>query len=153
MRTYTAQKQFVWRRFRWATYGALIILALTAVAASAAVFQYSMPAVTSKEAAFLWIPSGAGQVRGVVMCGMTLVEREYAKDERVRQACANQQLAIVFLKCGLSQAELQKVLDDLALFVDEWCCEKFLMAEDLNRDRFVEFTNFSIFANNCLRQE
>jgi len=97
-------------------YSVLIILVLTATAASAAVFQYSVPVATSKgeKAAFMWIPCDAGQVRGVVVCGMTLMEREFTKDERIRQACTNQQLAIVFLKCGLSQTELQKVLDDFA---------------------------------------
>ena len=64
--------------------------------------------------AFLWIPPQARQVRGVVMAGMTLMEREFAKDARIRQACADQQLAIGFLKCGLSAIEPQKVLDDLA---------------------------------------
>jgi len=44
-------------------------------------------------------------------------------------------------------------LDDLALFVDKWCYEEFLMGEDLNRDGIVNFTDFSIFANNWLWQE
>ncbi|MCX5683837.1 MAG: hypothetical protein NT049_09150, partial [Planctomycetota bacterium] len=64
--------------------------------------------------AFLWIPPQAREVRGVVMAGMTLMEREFSKDARIRQACADQQLAIVFLKCGLLAADPQKVLDDLA---------------------------------------
>jgi hypothetical protein len=94
----------------------LLILLFTATIVPAAVFQYSVPIETSKgeKAAFLWVPPGAGQVRGVVIGGMTLMEREFAKDECIRQACADQQLAIVFLKCGLGQANLQKVLGDLA---------------------------------------
>ncbi|HUT32561.1 MAG TPA: hypothetical protein VNE39_03690 [Planctomycetota bacterium] len=94
---------------------ALAIVASLAASAFAAVFQYTVPVATSKgeSAAFLWIPPQARQVRGVVMGGMTLMERECAKDPRLRQACAAEQLAIVFLKCGLGSADLQKVLDDL----------------------------------------
>jgi hypothetical protein len=96
--------------------GGLILLALHAVSASAAVFQYAVPVTTSRgeRTAFLWIPPQADHVRGVVMGGMTLMEREFAKDEQIRQACAQEQLAIVFLKCGLGAADSQKVLDDLA---------------------------------------
>jgi hypothetical protein len=95
----------------------LIALAPGASATRAAVFQYSVPVQTTKPApseAFLWIPPEAKQIRGVVMAGMTLMEREFAKDEQIRKACSEQQLALVFLKCGLSAADPQKVLDDLA---------------------------------------
>jgi hypothetical protein len=94
----------------------LLILLFMSTIVSAAVFQYSVPIETSRgeRSAFLWIPAGAKQVRGVVVGGMTLMEREFAGDECIRQACANQQLAIVFLKCGLGQTDLQKVLNDLA---------------------------------------
>lgn len=37
-----------------------------------------------------------------------------AKDERIRKACAEEQLAIVFLQTGLGSIDIQKVLDDLA---------------------------------------
>jgi len=95
---------------------ALIILAVCTFSASGAVFQYTAAVTTDRgeSAAFLWVPPGARQVRGVVAGGMTLMEREFAKDARIRQACADQQLAIVFLKCGLGRADLQAVLDDLA---------------------------------------
>ncbi len=83
---------------------------------SAAVFQYSVPVATKKQPseAFLWIPPQAARVRGVVLGGMTLAERELVKDERIRRACAEEQLALVFLKCGLGACDLQTVLDDLA---------------------------------------
>jgi hypothetical protein len=95
---------------------ALIVLAILTFSASGAVFQYAATVATEKgpSAAFLWIPPEATEVRGVVMSGMTLMEREFSKDARIRQACADQQLAIVFLKCGLAGPDLQKVLDDLA---------------------------------------
>jgi len=83
---------------------------------SAAVFQYAAPVATAKSEsqAFLWIPPQAKQVRGVVMAGMTLMEREFVKDAVIRKACTDEQLAIVFLKCGLSAADPQRVLDDFA---------------------------------------
>jgi hypothetical protein len=48
------------------------------------------------------------------MAGMTLMEREMARDSVIRRACADEQLAIVFLKCGLGRVDVQKVLDDFA---------------------------------------
>lgn len=92
------------------------LLATWALPASAAVFQYTVPVETAKgpSAAFLWIPPQATHVRGLVIGGMTLMERELVKDPVIRQACAQEQLALVFLKCGLSAVKLQDVLDDLA---------------------------------------
>ncbi len=85
-------------------------------AATDAVFQYAIPVTTpkAKGSAFLWIPPEAKQVRGVVMAGMTLAERELVKDERIRKVCADEQLAIVFLTTGLGSVDIQKILDDLA---------------------------------------
>ncbi len=84
--------------------------------ASSAVFQYVVPVATSKgeATAFLWIPPQAPRIRGAVVGGMTLMEREMAKDPQIRQACAAENLAIVFLKCGLGQTDVQTVLTDLA---------------------------------------
>ena len=94
----------------------LILLALFAASSPAAVFQYTVAVATEKgqSQAFLWLPPQAKQIRGIVIGGMTLAERELVKDPAIRQACADQQLAIIFLKCGLSAADPQKVLDDLA---------------------------------------
>jgi hypothetical protein len=116
MSIYTVRKQSIWRPLMLSVYASFAILVFSTTIVSAAVFQYSVPIETSKgqRSAFLWIPSGARQVRGIVVGGMTLMEREFAKDKCIRQACANQQLAIVFLKCGLGQTDLQKVLNDLA---------------------------------------
>ena len=96
--------------------GALIALAVWTASASGAVFQYAVPVATEKgpSTAFLWIPPKAKRVRGAVLGGMTLMEREFAKDVRIRRACADGQLAVIFLKCGLSRPDVQKVLDDLA---------------------------------------
>jgi len=84
--------------------------------ASSAVFQYTVPLATDRgqRGAFLWIPPQAPHIRGVVIGGMTLMEREKAKDPIIREACAAENLAIVFLKCGLGQVDLQSLLNDLA---------------------------------------
>ena len=116
MNTYTPRKQSIWRLLMLSVYASFAILVFSATIVSAAVFQYSTPIETSKgeRATFLWIPPQAKQVRGIMVGGMTLMEREFSKDKCIRQACANQQLAIIFLKCGLAQTDLQKVLNDLA---------------------------------------
>lgn len=94
----------------------LSILAIGALSASAAVFQYTVPVTTAKKpgTAFLWIPPQAQQVRGMVVAGMTLMEREFAKDAVIRKACEDEGLAILFFTCGLSETDLPKVLSDLA---------------------------------------
>lgn len=94
----------------------LLSLAFLAASARAAVFQYAIPVAAAKgeSMAFLWLPPEARQVRGIVMVGMTLAERELAKDPRIRQACAAEGLAIVFLKCGLGAVDIPMVLDALA---------------------------------------
>ena len=95
---------------------ALTTLAIGSFSASAAVFQYTVPVTTPKNpsAAFLWIPAEAKQVQGLLVAGMTLMEREFAKDAAIRKACADEGLAILFFKCGLSEIDLPRVLNDLA---------------------------------------
>jgi len=95
--------------------GVLIVLGALPLSAPGAVFQYSVPVATAKgqSTAFLWVPPKATYVRGVVIGGMTLMEREMARDPRIRRACDAEGLAIVFLRCGLLEADVQKVLDDL----------------------------------------
>jgi len=101
---------------RAALFAAAVCMLALPPAASSAVFQYAVPVATNRgpSTAFLWIPPRASRIRGVVIGGMTLMEREMAKDPCIRQACAAEHLAIVFLKCGLGRADLQQVLDDLA---------------------------------------
>jgi len=95
---------------------ALIVLALLSGAAVGAVFQYNVAVETDKNAseAFCWLPPQAERINGAVVGGMTLMEREMARDATIRKACGDQGLAIVFLKCGLGKVNVQKVLDDLA---------------------------------------
>jgi hypothetical protein len=85
-------------------------------AADDAVFQYALstPAKKGNATVFLWIPPEATQVRGVLMAGMTLAERELVKDPLIRKACAAEQVALVFLTTGLGSLDLQQVLDGLA---------------------------------------
>jgi hypothetical protein len=39
---------------------------------------------------------------------------------------------------------------DMALLFDKWCYEEVLLAEDLNRDGKVDFTDYAIFADHWL---
>lgn len=95
---------------------AFVIILILVHHVSAAVFQYAVPVPIEKgsSTAFLWIPAEAKQVRGVIMAGMTVMEKEFSKDPVIRKACADQQIAIVFLKCGLLHTDLQAALDQLA---------------------------------------
>ena len=95
---------------------AVTAMMLGASGTSAAVFQYRIALSTDRgeRSAFLWVPAEAASIRGVVMGGMTLMEREFVKDPQIRRACVEQRLAIVFLKCGLGSVEPQDVLDRFA---------------------------------------
>jgi hypothetical protein len=94
----------------------LLLVAVLAAPGVGAVFQYAVDVEGSKKSqtAFLWIPPEARQVRGVILSGMTLMEKPFSKDPIIRRACAEEQLAIVFLTGGLGRADLPKVLKDLA---------------------------------------
>jgi hypothetical protein len=96
---------------------ALVVLSgFAAQSLAAAVFQYSLPIPEEKRTgeAFLWIPPEAAQVRGVLACKKTLMETHMVVDPRIRQACADQQLAILYMTGTPGAGGLQKLLDDLA---------------------------------------
>ena len=106
----------------------VFLLGLTlAVPVTAEVYQYAVPAKNADGQpimAYLWIPPEAERVNGVLVGGLTLMEPEFAKDPIIRQACAAEQLAIVYFAPSLdalfnykeknSGDLLQKALDDLA---------------------------------------
>jgi hypothetical protein len=85
-------------------------------AESPAVFQFATSVKTAKgeRDAHLWIPPRAEQVRGVLVAGMSSAERELVKDATVRRACAEESLAIIYLKTGIADVDVQHVLDDFA---------------------------------------
>lgn len=97
-------------------------------AAQAEVYQYALPAksVEGKEiTAFLWVPPNADRLRGALVGGQTLIEQTFAADPVIRQACADEKLAIVFFSPPLDALFdykeknagelLQQTLDALAL--------------------------------------
>lgn len=99
----------------------IILVAMTAQVAPAtatanAVFQYALPVATVKEArtAFLWIPPQATRIRGAFVTGLTLAERHMVRDSRIRKACADQGLAIVFFNTGLDSVDVPKVMNEFA---------------------------------------
>jgi hypothetical protein len=97
--------------------GALLMLT---PASRAAVFQYHGTVETTRKGktrevdAFLWVPPEAPRVRGVILAGMTLMEQHFVKDATIRRMCEAQQLAIVFMQCGLKGPDHQKTLDAFA---------------------------------------
>jgi hypothetical protein len=86
-----------------------------ASAANAAVFQYRADVSSTRDEAFAycWISANANRVRGVIMSGMTLLEKEMSQDPAIRRACEERSLAIVFLTCGIGAVDPEHVLDDL----------------------------------------
>jgi len=97
-----------------------LLAALPATPAAPAVFQYAHTfEYTSKDkprqaTAFLWLPPQAEQVRGVIVMGQTLMERQFAQDPAIREAAKAQQLAILYFTPGLGAADLPELLNHLA---------------------------------------
>ena len=93
-----------------------LILAFAASSVSGSVFQYAITVQTDggEREALLWLPPESEQIRGVVVAGMTLMEAHFVQDEQIRKACADQDLALLFLRPGLSSPDIQQVLDDAA---------------------------------------
>jgi len=81
-----------------------------------AVFQYrlAIPAKKGESQAFCWIPPESERIRGVVIGGMTLMEREFVKDPVIRRACAEHDLALVFARSGLGRLDVPALLAEFA---------------------------------------
>jgi hypothetical protein len=105
----------------------LIALILLGASLRAEVYQFAVPAKSAdgkETTAFLWVPPEADRLRGALVGGYTLMEPSFARDPRIRQACAEEKLAIVLFSPPLdavfdckgkdSGALLQKALNDLA---------------------------------------
>ncbi len=85
-----------------------------------AVFQYQttytyMDKDKEREVtAFLWVPPLAERVRGVIIAGQTLMERDFVQDAVIREACAADGLAIIYLTGGLGTLDVEAVLPAFA---------------------------------------
>jgi len=82
------------------------VLIAGASLASAATWQYYVPFETGKAAkdgkarpgqVFIWLPPQARTIRGILVGGQLGIELEIALDPEVRRACAENDLAIVYL--------------------------------------------------------
>ncbi len=97
----------------------LLVLLLSQVAV-AAVWQYRLAVPVEHKGeqqtrhTFLWLPAESERIRGVLVGGMTLAERDLAEDPAVRAVCREHHLAIVFSFAGLRQLPLQATLDRFA---------------------------------------
>jgi len=98
----------------------VVALTSASVLAEPAVFQWSLPfEYTRKDKpresrVWLWVPPDAEQVRGIIVAGKTSMEVPFSKHPLVREAAAEQQLAILFCMSGLGSLDLQTMLDRLA---------------------------------------
>jgi len=105
---------------------ALLFIPITGEAANSSIFQYSLPVESTridkkthtkkvKEVdAFLWIPPESSQVRGVIVGGKTLMEGLLVRDPNIRRVCAEQDLALLYIKAGLNSIDLPKILEAFA---------------------------------------
>jgi len=68
----------------------------------AAVYQWSVPLDgKDKDArAFLWIPSGCRQIRGVIFASQVILEDLFCGNEQIRNACIKEDLAIILVYRG-----------------------------------------------------
>lgn len=94
----------------------LLLLLLATASLDAAVFQYRLSVATQKgeRDAFLWLPPASEQIRGVLVAGMTLAEREAVQDPEVRAVCREADLAILFSSTGLGALDLPELLQQAA---------------------------------------
>ncbi|MDX6765200.1 MAG: hypothetical protein SFU85_00255 [Candidatus Methylacidiphilales bacterium] len=101
-------------------------LALTQSLGHTAEWQFSISTVDGKGRAFLWIPPGCDHVRGVVLSGQVILEKNLMEDPAIRSAAARAGLALVLdmkstigigsdlREGGDGRNRLQAILDGLA---------------------------------------
>ena len=108
------------RKFSWSETGAALLLCCgLAAAQEQVVWQYSVPVAEAPKPAraYLWIPPACERVRGLLVGGMTLIEKDLVEDPLIRRACAEEGLAIVFLypACDLTFNYKEKAADKILL--------------------------------------
>ncbi len=101
-------------------------MALTVGLRAEAEWQFSIPTSDGKGRAFLWIPPGCDYVRGVVLSGQVILEKNMMEDPAIRAAAARAGLALVLdmkstigigtdlREGGEGRKRLQAILDGLA---------------------------------------
>lgn len=81
-----------------------------------AVFQYGLDFTYDNKGqprtgnAWLWVPTSHPQVRGVIVAGLTSMERRFVKHPTIRKACDDAGLAILFVNTGLRTADVPALL-------------------------------------------
>ena len=106
---------------------ACLAVCVTQIAAASAVrgaeWQFSIDNPNGKGRTFLWIPPTCQQVRGVILAQQVILEKPALEDPAIRQAAADENLAIALVvpgcigdydEKGKGAATLQKILDGLA---------------------------------------
>lgn len=104
----------------------ILLLSCTAGLHAEAEWQFSVPTADSKGRAFLWIPPDCDYVRGVVLSGQVILEKNLMEDPAIRAAAARAGLALVLdmkntigigsdlREGGDGRKRLQAILDGLA---------------------------------------
>ena len=89
-----------------------VVIVGGAAGAADAVFQYRIG--EGKDEVFLWLPADAERIRGLVVVGMTLAERQLSEDPEVREVCEVEDLGIIFSRRGLAKLDIPATLASLA---------------------------------------
>lgn len=62
----------------------------------------------------LWVPPQADIIRGVLIAGQTLAEGDVVRDPLIRKACLEQQIAKLYMTCGINAGKPIQLLEQLA---------------------------------------
>ncbi|MFW6061728.1 MAG: hypothetical protein ACOC93_02865, partial [Planctomycetota bacterium] len=95
-------------------------VSLAAPADKSTVFQYATDVEYERKdqvrtgTAHLWIPSQKDHVRGVLVAGLTSMERRFVKNPIIRNTCEQEGLALLFVDVGLRSIDLPDLLEDFA---------------------------------------
>lgn len=77
-------------------------------------YEYSRRDSTRTGRAHLWLPTQRRHVRGVIVAGLTSMERRFVKNGTIRQTCDEEGLALLFVNTGLRSADVPALLKRFA---------------------------------------
>ncbi|MGD0898862.1 MAG: hypothetical protein ABR915_13575 [Thermoguttaceae bacterium] len=100
----------------------LTVTASTALAQWTATIERPTANPKRSNQAYAWVPGGCKTVRGVFITQQTMFEAGITRNEEVRAACAEKDIAVVYAPCGIGlyfitgdgAANIEAILSDLA---------------------------------------
>ena len=96
----------------------ILIVSLLMIRVSAQVYQWSVPldGKDKESRAFLWIPSGCKQVRGVIFANQVILEDLFCGNEQIRNVCTKENLGIILVYRGpFTQFNYKEIIDSFVV--------------------------------------